>query len=56
MGSHQPRWSVEHVIYGGVCFAAGFGLWVGAEGFQDGLPGDRGPLVYGPAGISAAAI
>ena len=40
----------------GVCFAAGCGLWVGAGGFGTDYRGDRGPVVYGPAGIRAAAM
>ncbi len=56
VASAPPRWREKGTSDRGVCFAAGFGLWVGAGGFGAGYRGDRGPVVYGPAGIRAAAM
>src|SRR5436190_7743489 len=54
--SGPSRWRGKSTRHRGVCFAAGFGLWVGAGGFRGGLPGPSRPVVYGPVGISAAAM
>src|SRR5207248_8332269 len=44
------------VSYRGFCFTAGAGLWEAMEVLGTGYRGDRGLVVYGPAGIRAAAM
>jgi hypothetical protein len=52
VASEPPRWRGKGTSRGGVCFAAD---WVALEVLGTGYRRDRGPIVYGPAGISAAA-
>jgi hypothetical protein len=55
--SEPPRWRDDGVSRRGVCFAAGWGLWGRRWRFSGRVyRGDLSPVVYGPVGISAAAM
>jgi hypothetical protein len=55
--SADPRPMIKRAVHRCVCFAAASGCGVGAGGLGTGFTGsDNGPVVDGPAGISAAAI
>ena len=57
VASRPAHWRDEGVSYRSVCFAAGSGLWGTCwMVFETGYRGDRGPVIYGPAGISAAVM
>ena len=55
--SEPARWRDDGVSRRGVCFAAGWGLWGRRWRFSGRVyRGDLSPVVYGPVGISAAAM